>query len=77
MATAIGPFGGPGGDQWDDGTYTTVRKMKIRHGNVVEFVQFEYDNNGESKLSPVHGGVGGAPGKLDEVSVININLVFI
>ena len=68
---ATGPFGGPGGNQWDDGTFKTVRKMKITHGDIVNSVQFEYiDENGESKSSRVHGGKGEILGNPMEVSPI-------
>ncbi|XP_059652217.1 mannose/glucose-specific lectin-like [Cornus florida] len=50
-----GPFGGQGGDQWDDGKYNTVRQFKISHGSVIDSIQFEYDDNGKSKWSVKHG----------------------
>ena len=68
--TATGPFGGPRGGQWDDGTYKTVRKMIIAQSNIVNSVKIEYDDNGESKWSEVHGGNGGSQGIPEEVSPI-------
>ena len=62
----LGPFGGPGGNQWDDGTYTTIRKFIISHGDTIFSIQFEYDDNGQSKWSKKHGENEG--GKRDEVS---------
>ncbi|XP_059638109.1 jacalin-related lectin 3-like, partial [Cornus florida] len=51
----LGPVGGYGGTQWDDGIYTTVRQIIIYAGVVVDSIQIEYDKNGRSILSNKHG----------------------
>ncbi|XP_059666850.1 mannose/glucose-specific lectin-like [Cornus florida] len=55
QSISVGPFGGQGGDQWDDGKYSTVRQLIISYGSVIDSVQIEYDDNGKSKWSVKHG----------------------
>ncbi|XP_059652242.1 jacalin-related lectin 3-like [Cornus florida] len=55
----VGPFGGQGGKPWDDEIYTGIRQLIIRSGIVINSIQIEYDQNGQSKLSKKHGGKGG------------------
>ncbi|KAM7465400.1 hypothetical protein LguiB_012962 [Lonicera macranthoides] len=50
-----GPFGGKGGGPWDDGARTTIRKLIICSGPVIQSIQIEYDENGQSKYSKKHG----------------------
>ncbi|KAM7461372.1 hypothetical protein LguiA_029493 [Lonicera macranthoides] len=50
-----GPFGGQGGRSWDDGAHTTIRKLIIYSSEVIESIQIEYDDNGLSKYSEMHG----------------------
>ncbi|XP_059666856.1 jacalin-related lectin 3-like [Cornus florida] len=59
--TIVGPFGGYGGDQWDDGVHTTVKQIIINVGVMVNSIQIEYDQNGQSIWSNKHGEtIGGA-----------------
>ncbi|KAM7465398.1 hypothetical protein LguiB_012960 [Lonicera macranthoides] len=51
----IGPFGGQGGDLWDDGTHTAIVKLIIYSSKVIESIQIEYDDNGQLKCSDTHG----------------------
>lgn len=53
--TSVGPHGRQGGCSWDDGVHTTVRRLIIHSIDVIEGIQIEYDDNGESKLSDIHG----------------------
>uniref|UniRef100_A0A5B6YS50 Jacalin-type lectin domain-containing protein n=1 Tax=Davidia involucrata TaxID=16924 RepID=A0A5B6YS50_DAVIN len=45
------PFGGRGGNQWDDGIYTTIRQLIIFSSAAIDSIQIEYDEKGESKWS--------------------------
>ncbi|KAM7500413.1 hypothetical protein LguiA_024827 [Lonicera macranthoides] len=53
--TSVGPHGRQGGCSWDDGVHTTVRRLIIHSLEVIEGIQIEYDVNGQSKLSDIHG----------------------
>lgn len=52
---SVGPYGGKGGDKWDDGVHTTVRQLIIYSSQVIESIRIEYDKNGQSKWSDTHG----------------------
>ncbi|XP_030472553.2 jacalin-related lectin 4-like [Syzygium oleosum] len=54
----LGPFGGQGGDPWDDGKFNGVKKIKMMLEDVVSCISFEYDTNGESIWSSTHGHNG-------------------
>ncbi|KAH7567215.1 hypothetical protein JRO89_XS07G0032900 [Xanthoceras sorbifolium] len=62
---SVGPWGGQGGSRWDDGVYSTVRKVVIGHGSGIDSIEIEYDKKGSSIWSDKHGGKGGH--KLDTV----------
>ncbi|KAF2286142.1 hypothetical protein GH714_010901 [Hevea brasiliensis] len=51
----IGPFGGQGGDPWDDGVQTTIRQLVISCGSMVNYVCIDYDKNGHSLWSSKRG----------------------
>lgn len=51
----VGPYGGTGGSRWDDGVHTAVRQVIIFTSQVIESIQIEYDKNGQSKWSEIHG----------------------
>ncbi|XP_048128152.1 jacalin-related lectin 20-like [Rhodamnia argentea] len=53
-----GPFGGQGGQPWDDGKFNGVKKIKVMLESVVHCISFEYDDNGESIWSSAHGHSG-------------------
>ncbi|KAM7505699.1 hypothetical protein LguiB_004603 [Lonicera macranthoides] len=55
LVETAGPFGGEGGDSWDDGVHTAVRKLIIFSSEVIESIQIEYDENGKSKWSNTYG----------------------
>lgn len=48
MAMSIGPWGGNGGDIWDDGVHTGIRQIILTYGDVINSINIEYDNNGSS-----------------------------
>lgn len=53
---SLGPFGGQGGDPWDDGVHSDVRGFEIVVGSVIESIRVEYDYNGSSIQCSKHGG---------------------
>ncbi|KAK1267533.1 hypothetical protein QJS04_geneDACA019372 [Acorus gramineus] len=56
----VGLFGSPGGRQWDDGVCSGIKQIIIKRGNFeIHSIQIEYEKNGNSIWSPVHGGSGG------------------
>ncbi|XP_039158543.1 jacalin-related lectin 3-like [Eucalyptus grandis] len=59
LLKSIGPFGGEGGDPWDDGHSTGVRKIIIKCGLVIDYIAVEYNKNGSVVQGPRHGGGGG------------------
>ncbi|XP_059629078.1 jacalin-related lectin 19-like [Cornus florida] len=66
--TPLGPFGGAGGQQWDDETYNTVRELTIYSGYDINFIQVVNDDiEGKPVSRKKHGGDSGQPNtvKLD------------
>ncbi|KAI6701552.1 hypothetical protein NL676_015876, partial [Syzygium grande] len=55
----VGPFGGHGGDSFDDQTYSDIRKITIVFSSVIESITIDYDQNGCLVSSPRHGGSWG------------------
>uniref|UniRef100_A0A803LKG9 Jacalin-type lectin domain-containing protein n=1 Tax=Chenopodium quinoa TaxID=63459 RepID=A0A803LKG9_CHEQI len=64
---AVGPWGGQTGSNWDDGVYTTVRRILITHGAGIDSIHIEYDKQGHPAWSDKHGGTGGY--KTDEIKL--------
>lgn len=64
--TSGGPFGGEGGDLWNDGVHTTIRKLIIFSSEAIHSIEIEYDDNGQSKWSNRHGK---KQGKRESVSL--------
>ncbi|XP_059638050.1 jacalin-related lectin 3-like [Cornus florida] len=60
----VGPFGTTGGQQWDDGTYTTVRELIIHCGALIDCIQVVYDKEGNRVLGEKHGTIGGQENKV-------------
>lgn len=57
---SLGEYGGEGGDPWDE-NFNTIRKLVINHGQWIDSIQMEYeDENGEVVWSEKHGGNGGS-----------------
>ncbi|XP_047981668.1 jacalin-related lectin 3 [Salvia hispanica] len=61
----VGPWGGQEGQYWDDGVYSTVRQLEISHGDAIDSIRIEYEINGRSIWSEIHGGSGGS--KIDKI----------
>ncbi|XP_077223183.1 agglutinin-like [Tasmannia lanceolata] len=56
----VGPWGGEGGCSWDDGVFSGIKQIFVwRDESVLHSIQIEYDHNGQSVLSPTHGGSEG------------------
>lgn len=52
----IGPWGGEGGQPWDDGVHAGVRKIHLtRSGEAICSIQIEYDRNGQPVWAAQHG----------------------
>ncbi|XP_022137535.1 jacalin-related lectin 3-like [Momordica charantia] len=45
---------------WDDGVYSTIRRLVVYEREWICSIQIEYDQNGESIWSPKHGGNDGS-----------------
>ncbi|KAJ0537101.1 putative jacalin-like lectin domain-containing protein [Helianthus annuus] len=55
----LGPWGGNGGDEWDDGVHTGVREITLVYGSCIDSIRVTYDNYGKPFLAAKHGGIGG------------------
>lgn len=56
----VGPWGGNGGNSWDDGIYHGVREITIVYDQCIDSIQVVYDKNGKPITAENHGGVGGS-----------------
>jgi len=54
---SIGPFRGLGGNAWDDGKFSGVRETEIMHDDIIHYIFFCYDKNGEPVCSGTRRGV--------------------
>ncbi|CAK7356810.1 unnamed protein product [Dovyalis caffra] len=54
----VGPWGGHGGDSWDDGIYHGVREIKLFYDLCIDSIQVVYDKNGKPVTAEKHGGLG-------------------
>ncbi|GMN37065.1 hypothetical protein TIFTF001_006514 [Ficus carica] len=55
----VGPWGGNGGNSWDDGTYNGVREITLVYDRCIDSISVVYDKNGEPFTAEKHGGNGG------------------
>jgi hypothetical protein len=69
---AVGPWGGLGGDPWDDGVNSGVRQIIITHGVSLDSIQVEYDLRGGAVWSEKHGTANGNS-KTDQVRSSSVN----
>ncbi|XP_071712187.1 jacalin-related lectin 3-like [Rutidosis leptorrhynchoides] len=53
----VGPWGGNGGNQWDDGVHNGVREISILYGTSIYAIQITYDNNGQPFQAENHAGI--------------------
>ncbi|KAJ0755598.1 putative jacalin-like lectin domain-containing protein [Helianthus annuus] len=56
----LGPWGGKGGYEWDDGVHTGVREITLVYGSCIDSIRVTYDNYGKPFLAAKHGGIGGS-----------------
>ncbi|KAG8380764.1 hypothetical protein BUALT_Bualt06G0050000 [Buddleja alternifolia] len=59
--TTVGPWGGNGQINWDDGSYDGVRIITLEYGKCINTIQVIYDKNGKLIQGARHGNVGGHP----------------
>lgn len=71
-AIVVGPWGGNGGTNWDDGNYSGVREISLKYGRCIDSICVVYDKNGKPVSGEKHGGSGG--GSTAEVSFCFISL---
>lgn len=55
----VGPWGGNGGADWDDGIYNGVREITLVYGHCIDSISVVYDRNGKPVKAETHGGRGG------------------
>nr|WRQ20294.1 jacalin-related lectin 4-like [Citrullus colocynthis] len=61
---SFGKYGGEGGNPWNE-NFRTIRQLVINHGQWIDSIQMEYENeNGELVWSERHGGNGGSQSKV-------------
>ncbi|KAD0566090.1 hypothetical protein E3N88_44063 [Mikania micrantha] len=56
----LGPWGGNGGDIWEDGVHSGVRDITLVYGDCIDSILVTYDNNGKPVLGEKHGGISGS-----------------
>ncbi|KAG8388372.1 hypothetical protein BUALT_Bualt02G0119100 [Buddleja alternifolia] len=54
-AIGVVPWGGPGGNTWDDGTYDGVREITLIYGSCISTIQVIYDKNCKPVSGEKHG----------------------
>ncbi|XP_076907321.1 jacalin-related lectin 19-like [Bidens hawaiensis] len=69
----LGPWGGHGGVEWNDGVHTGVREITLVYGSCVDSIRVTYDNNGKPFLADKHGGFGGM--KSAQVNTCSLNFL--
>nr|UTI93961.1 lectin [Pteroceltis tatarinowii] len=52
----VGPWGGTGGNAWDDGSYTGVRAIELTYRDTIGSFSVVYDLNGKPVEGPKHPG---------------------
>ncbi|KAG8387546.1 hypothetical protein BUALT_Bualt02G0032400 [Buddleja alternifolia] len=57
--SSIGPWGGNGGTNWDDGSHDGMRVITLRYGSCIDWIEVIYDNKNNPFPAPMHGGHGG------------------
>ncbi|THG15010.1 hypothetical protein TEA_013916 [Camellia sinensis var. sinensis] len=59
LSIVVGPWGGNGGNYWDDGSYSGVREITLAYDRCIDSIRVVYDKNGKPVAAEQHGGVGG------------------
>ncbi|XP_071728528.1 jacalin-related lectin 19-like [Rutidosis leptorrhynchoides] len=55
----LGPWGGNGGNYWEDGVHSGVREINLVYSSCIDSIRVTYDDNGKPFQAEKHGGVGG------------------
>lgn len=55
----VGPWGGGGGHQWDDGGHSGIRSITVSYDRFINSISVEYDRDGVAVPGERHGGAGG------------------
>ncbi|GFP85673.1 jacalin-related lectin 19 [Phtheirospermum japonicum] len=55
----VGPWGGNGGTNWDDGFYNGIREITLKYDRCIDLICVVYDKNGKPVSGLKHGGGGG------------------
>ena len=75
----LGPWGGHGGMEWDDGVFLAIHELHLYVGDsVIHAIRVLYQSrNGEPVLSSKHGGEGGEPTDLVNkyITIITITML--
>ncbi|KAL6537496.1 Jacalin-related lectin 19 [Orobanche minor] len=58
-AIIVGPWGGNGGTNWDDGFYNGIREIILKYDRCIDSILIIYDKNEKPVSGHKHGGVGG------------------
>ncbi|XP_071681064.1 uncharacterized protein [Lolium perenne] len=57
----VGPWGGAGGNPWDDGGHTGIRSITLSYDSrCIDSISVEYDRNGIAVPGERHGGTTGS-----------------
>ncbi|KAF5740802.1 hypothetical protein HS088_TW11G00881 [Tripterygium wilfordii] len=54
-----GPWGGTGGNMFDDGIFTGIRQIHLSRNVGIVWIKIQYDHDGQAVWSSKHGGTGG------------------
>lgn len=65
-----GPWGGTGGNVFDDGIYDGIKEIKLSRNVGIASIKIRYDQNGEDIWGNKNGGAGGF--KTEKVKKIEI-----
>nr|XP_043614492.1 jacalin-related lectin 19-like [Erigeron canadensis] len=55
----LGPWGGNGGNSWDDGVHSGIRDITLVYSSCIDSIRVTYDSNGKPFAAKKHGGMGG------------------
>ncbi|KAI3521444.1 hypothetical protein L1887_10910 [Cichorium endivia] len=55
----LGPWGGNGGNYWDDGFHSGIREINLVYGSCIDSICVTYDKFGKPFPAEKHGGTGG------------------
>ncbi|XP_073064467.1 large ribosomal subunit protein eL28z-like isoform X1 [Primulina eburnea] len=70
----VGPWGGNGGTDWDDGSYDGVREITVVYARCIDSITVVYDKNGKPVSAEKHGG-GGGNNSAEDFSVLEMATV--